>query len=138
MLALRVPLVALLLCSPPGRDNAPARFKTARRRFNISELTNTHHVIPRTFRNHPAIVESTFDVNIRPGLMLMPNRRGVAVLRTRRRCHDCGGHLAYNRYVGKRLGLMYKDRVVSLPLVLALVRELRGRIRAGDPALPWV
>ena len=93
--------------------------RVARHRFHLEGLVQIHHVYPRQFRNHPSL--SGFDVESAENLMLMPTRRGADCMRLRgdRLIHD-GGHLGYNRFVGR-----YLDCLLLIPPHAREARLLR-------------
>ena len=69
-----------------------------------------HHILPRQFRFHPAL-NGMVDLEADANLVLMPTRRGKAVLNIRpdRLVHE-GGHNEYNKFVKR-----YLDAVQYLP-----------------------
>ena len=114
-----------------------SRMQIARRRFGLVAYTQRHHIIPRQFARHPAIVKSGLSVEADANFMLTPNTAGRSVLNTRRPDHD-GGHWQYNRYVGKRLDHLLASCVDSSEL-LTRVEQLRFDLRQGVRRndVPW-
>lgn len=131
------------------------RFQHAKHRHNISGLVQIHHIVPRQFRNHPIVVSCAFyNFHIDDGcnLMLLPNKRGRERLSTARPCHD-GGHVAYNRFVGKRLSEMQRQRKHRVEQdatrdaedLVTLIQDLRHEVRTREYQLrstpfqiPWL
>lgn len=106
----RMPLAgrgAALIAASPQRRVYRSRVASAKVRFGLHELVQTHHVLPRTHRYHPLVVATGFDVESDVNLLLMPTWKGARRLRLRRNrlVHD-GSHPLYNAFVGRQLDML--------------------------------
>ena len=82
-------------------------FRNIRTRCGLTDLVQIHHIIPREFRNHPAIIDSGYNIEDGYNLVFLPTRMGVNGLNLHNdRPIHYGGHLLYNRYVGACLDEM--------------------------------
>tara|TARA_Y100001936_G_C15954969_1_gene602338 strand:+ start:677 stop:1084 length:408 start_codon:yes stop_codon:yes gene_type:complete len=113
-------------------------FRHTRRKFGLTELIQIHHIIPRQFRNHPAIVRTGYQIEDGSNYMFMPNKRGKSKILTQRLNHE-GGHDAYNRFVGQTLDDMNtkKQKSELLINIRSLAIYLRQQLRSGCPDIPW-
>tara|TARA_B100000035_G_scaffold315414_1_gene335937 strand:+ start:7228 stop:7581 length:354 start_codon:yes stop_codon:yes gene_type:complete len=73
-------------------------FISYKKRFNLIEKVQVHHVIPLMHRDHKNLLYHNYDINAGYNLIFMPTEYGKKCLNTKRRIHD-GGHLKYNKYV---------------------------------------
>lgn len=98
------------------------RMRRYRRRFHLD--VEVHHILPRQVFALGLV--DGLEVDASANLLFMPTR--FARVRTRRFAHG-GGHAAYNAFV--------IDRLRTGADAATLQRELRRRLRAADPDLPW-
>ena len=110
------------------------KFKKAKIRNNIQDLSQIHHIIPRQFRSHPVI--NGVDLEDGVNLMLMPNRvaKTYMLLNTTRPLHDCG-HSEYNKFVEDILDDMSTQPYSSQDEILNRMLYLRHKIRKS--IVPW-
>lgn len=121
-------LVAMALAL--SSSNALARMRSYKRRFDLSDHCQVHHIIPRqAFQTHRHKLADV-PVEGRSNLMLMPSTHRRPFF-TRRNVHD-GGHMRYNEHVIRRV-----SACGSVEDITELQRELRQQLRGGDPSLPW-
>jgi hypothetical protein len=102
-------------------------FSQLKKRFDLCDYCQVHHIIPRQFQNHPIVQHMNIDDG--HNLMLLPNKIGKKVLNTKRPIHD-GGHMRYNEHVNNLLDYLSEDEDI-----MDLIQRLRQRIRGSDP---WV
>lgn len=95
------------------------KFTQIKRRYNLQDLVEIHHIIPKQFKNHPVLVD--FDIDDGCNLMLLPNTKGKVVLNTSRLNHRVG-HVEYNRRIGEELDRIHFD---SQERLSDLIRTLR-------------
>lgn len=107
--------------------------RDTRRRFNLKDYVQIHHVIPRFCASHPILETIPFDVEGAGNFVLMPTYTGVNALslRSDRLIHD-GGHMRYCHYVWDCL-----DRVNSEEDLCLLLFKLHIAMRRIDPDVPW-
>ncbi len=70
-------------------------------RWQLKDLVEDHHVIPKQFMHHKVLREIAFDINASKNLVMMPTKLGIQTLPNLRRdrlVHGCG-HRQYNRFV---------------------------------------
>ena len=108
-----------------------AQFISMRNRIGWQDKVQIHHIIPKEFRTHPALLD--FDINDGQNFMFLPTLLGRASLFTFRPNHD-GGHPAYNRYVGTLLDQLNLTK--SEGELDVLIRRLRQSLR-HEPDVPW-
>jgi hypothetical protein len=77
-------------------------------RWQLKDIVEDHHVIPRHLQHHKVLRELAFDIHASKNLVMMPTRLGLHVwesLRRDRLVHG-GGHKAYNVFVKETLDLI--------------------------------
>ena len=70
-------------------------------RWQLKDLVEDHHVIPRHLQHHKVLRELAFDINASKNLVIMPTKFGMMTipeLRQDRLVHG-GGHKDYNKFV---------------------------------------
>ena len=107
------------------------QLRAYRKRFDMRGLCETHHVIPRCCKNHPAVKHLHFDVEGAGNFVLLPSAKGSTRLFLRERVIHTGGHMKYNHYVWSSL-----DVVGDEDTLCDLVSTLHQRVRY-DPNIPW-
>ena len=114
----------------------PTRLHIARKRFNLHGLVQIHHIYPREFQHHPVL--SHYDVDDISNLVWMPTHKGKRVLYTRsdRLVHD-GGHLSYNRYVGKYLDHVLQMPATIRPMLLNHTQDVLRKEMRRHTFVPW-
>ena len=110
------------------------KFKRAKIRHHIQDLSQVHHIIPCQFKKHPVI--NGVDLEDGANLMLMPNRvaKEYKLLKTSRPVHD-GGHFEYNKFVEDILDDMIINPYSSQDDIFKLMSCLRQNIRQSN--VPW-
>ena len=105
-------------------------FRQQRHKRGLDDLVQIHHIIPREFRNHPAIIDSGYNIEDGYNLVFLPTRMGVNGLNLHidRPIHY-GGHLLYNRYVGACLDEMLAGDKTNGEDLCRFNRELRQNMR---------
>jgi len=105
-------------------------FRQQRHKRGLDDLVQIHHIIPKEFRNHPAIIYSDYDIEDGYNLVFLPTRIGANGLNLHidRPIHY-GGHLLYNRYVGACLDEMFARDKTSREELAIFNRELRQNMR---------
>ena len=105
-------------------------FRNIRTRCGLTDLVQIHHIIPREFRDHPAIIDSGYNIEDGYNLVFLPTRMGVNGLNLHidRPIHY-GGHLLYNRYVRVCLDEMLARDATSREELCRFNRELRQNMR---------
>ena len=111
-------------------------FRQQRHKRGLDDLVQIHHIIPREFRNHPAIIDSGYNIEDGYNLVFLPTRMGVNGLNLHidRPIHY-GGHLLYNRYVGVCLDEMLARDATSREELCRFNQELRQNINALTNAI---
>lgn len=115
-----------------------AKFISMRNRIGWQDKVQIHHIIPKQFQTHPALLDfDDFDINDGQNFMFLPTLLGRESLFTFRPNHD-GGHPAYNRYVGTLLDQLNRTKPEpGEPGELkVLIRRLRQSLR-HEPDVPW-
>tara|TARA_B100001741_G_scaffold264904_1_gene230117 strand:+ start:51 stop:407 length:357 start_codon:yes stop_codon:yes gene_type:complete len=102
-------------------------FVKTRDKFNLQELVQIHHIIPREWKNHKNIKNYNYNINAGYNLIFMPNKYGITKLNTKRKIHD-GGHPDYNLYVLSKLNQ------IEDPFQLS--KELRFNL-TNNVDIPW-
>ena len=70
-------------------------------RWQLKDIVEDHHVIPRHLQHHKVLRELAFDINASKNLVMMPTKLGMRTipgLRQDRLVHG-DGHKEYNRFV---------------------------------------
>ena len=108
--------------------------------MNYSGNVQDHHCIPQQFRNHPLIQELAYDIDIADNLRIMPTKKGIIRLKLNPKTlvHD-GGHIAYNKYVGKQLTIIYKEPTLDMKkykfwLFLSYIKK---NMQFNKDKIPW-
>jgi len=112
-------------------------FKKTKNKFNLHDLVEIHHIIPRQLKNHPTIVLSNYDIENGYNLMFLPSNKGKELLKL----HDdrpihTGGHIAYNYYLKGRLDTMLDQKKIDKIDLYNLNKELRQELRHRKD-IPW-
>ena len=97
-------------------------------RFKLKNTVQIHHIIPRQYKSHAAILSSGYCIEENSNLMLLPSAPNR---NTSRLVHN-GGHAKYNQYIETKL-----DTISSIDEILTLKSTLKQHIRKGDQSLPW-
>ena len=100
-------------------------------RFNLRDLVEDHHVIPKQWKKHYILLDNNYDVSESYNIMMMPTVAGKYTLNTKRLIHS-GGHSKYNKYVKKQL-----SRVKSNEQLHELVNHLKQNMRGNPDNIPW-
>lgn len=103
-----------------------------------------HHIIPKQFKNHPAITKSKFEINGHKNLLIMPNRYGKQLLKLPQHIPYHTSHEKYNQFVGKWLAYLYithginHDDSLALHITLFLF-FLKENLQWGikNKEIPW-
>ena len=112
-------------------------FKKTKRKFNLYDLVEIHHIIPRQLKNHPTIVLSNYDIENGYNLMFLPSKQGKEVLKLHNdRPIHTGGHIAYNYYLKGRLDIMLDLKKIDKVDLYNLNKELRQELRHRKD-IPW-
>ncbi len=116
-----------------------------RRRFKekagIRFLVQDHHCIPRQYRNHILLKEINFDVNCCRNILIMPTRYGIKQLNLHpdTQFHE-GGHVQYNKYVGKILEKIYNEEnsiQAKQYQIWLFLQYLRDNLIFKNNDIPW-
>lgn len=128
----------LLICSLLFNTNiSKNNFKKIKRKFNLDDLVEIHHIIPRQFKNHPTIVLSNYDIENGYNLMFLPSNKGKEILKLHNdRPIHTGGHIAYNYYLKGRLDMMLDQKNIREMDLYNLNKELRQELRHRKD-IPW-
>ena len=105
--------------------------KNIKTRFSLHKLVESHHVIPKQWKNHPILTKYGYDVSENYNIMFMPTLQGVKELNTNRLLHT-GGHTPYNKYVKHNLDLI--DTIEQLD---DLRKYLRYCMKGNPDGIPW-
>ena len=98
-------------------------------RFKLKNTVQIHHIIPRQYKSHHAILSSDYCIEENLNLMMLPSAPNL--LNTSRLLHN-GGHAKYNEYIQTKL-----DTFSSIDEILNFKNTLKQQIRKGDQTLPW-
>lgn len=79
--------------------------KNIKSRFNLHNLVETHHLIPKQWKKHPILSKYGYDISENYNLIFLPTPLGLKYLNTNRLLHT-GGHTPYNKYVKYNLDLI--------------------------------
>ena len=128
----------LLICSLLFNTNiSKNNFKKIKRKFNLDDLVEIHHIIPRQLKNHPTIVLSNYDIENGYNLMFLPSNKGKETLKLHNdRPIHTGGHIAYNYYLKGRLDMMLDQKNIREMDLYNLNKELRQELRHRKD-IPW-
>lgn len=111
-------------------------FKNYKNRFNLNELVELHHIIPRQFKKHPAILLSKYEIENGYNFIYLPTYKGSKVLNLH---HDrplhVNGHANYNSYICFVLDNMYKDEIINENNMCEFNIFLRENMRHLN--IPW-
>lgn len=102
-----------------------------KKRFGLDGLVETHHLIPKQWKNHPIITRYEYDISENYNLIFMPTHLGLKKLNTNRLLHT-GGHKPYNQYVKYNLDLI--DNKSALDEFCAY---LRYSMKGNPDNIPW-
>lgn len=105
--------------------------KNIKTRFNLHNLVESHHLIPKQWKNHPILIKYGYDVSESYNIMFMPSLLGIKKLNTNRLVHS-GGHTPYNKYVKYNLDLI--DTIEELD---DLRKYLRYSMKGNPDSIPW-
>ena len=96
-------------------------------------LIEDHHVIPKQFKKHPAVIKANYDLNSSKNLIMLPTRLGKFILRVREdRLIHAGKHSLYNAYVEKVL-----NGINSTNEFNSFVDFLKHSLRWNPHHIPW-
>tara|TARA_Y100000591_G_C21748591_1_gene653398 strand:- start:315 stop:740 length:426 start_codon:yes stop_codon:yes gene_type:complete len=117
-----------------------------RRRFKEKEkirfLVQDHHCIPYQYRNHPLLKETRFNINCSRNILIMPNKLGIQEMNFHPniRIHD-GGHISYNKYIGKYLDKIYiEEKSIEMKQyqLWLFLHYLKGNLYYNNDIIPWL
>lgn len=102
------------------------------KKHKLQGLVQNHHIIPRQWRFHNAVIASNYSIDSSNNLLLMPTSYGKYFLNTSRYVHS-GGHNNYNYYVKTLLDFSVKQNI-SIEEVRFYLKQV---LRTGS-TIPWV
>jgi len=103
-------------------------------RWQLKNIVEDHHVIPRHLMHHKVLRELAFDINASKNLVMMATKLGMQTwpdLRKDRLVHGCG-HKAYNFFVKNSL-----DKMSSPEEFWKFHDFLRRNCRYNFDNIPW-
>ncbi len=103
-------------------------FRYYKNRFKLTNTVQIHHIIPRQYKSHAAVLSSGYCIEGNLNLMMLPSAPNR---NTSRLVHN-GGHAKYNEYIQTKL-----DTFSSIDEIMSLKNTLKQQIRKGDQTLPW-
>jgi hypothetical protein len=102
-------------------------------RWNLVDLVQDHHVIPRQFKTHPIIRKYEYDINASSNIIMLPTVHGKNVLRVRcDRLVHYGPHPKYNEYVQFILNSIKTEKDLE-----QFVSFLKESCRYNPTQIPW-
>ena len=112
------------------------KFKQYRKRFNLNNLVEIHHIIPRQHKNHPVIINTKYNIEDGYNLMFLPNENGKNKLNLHenRAVHQYG-HYKYNLFIKEHLDYLYKSNNYSNIDIINLNIYLKKNLR--NLKIPW-
>lgn len=112
------------------------KFKYYRKRFNLNNLVEIHHIIPRQHKNHPVIINTKYNIEDGYNLMFLPNEKGKIKLNLHpnRPIHQYG-HYKYNLFIKEYLDFLHKSNDYSNIDIINLNLYLRKNLRSLK--IPW-
>lgn len=107
--------------------------KLIKEKFKLNNLVESHHIIPKEFKNHAILKQTNFNVSKNYNIIFMPTYLGKIKLNTLRPIHS-GGHIPYNIYVKFCLDQIKNDQELFNFLVF-----LKKTLRNGNlnKEIPW-
>lgn len=102
------------------------------KKHKMQGLVQNHHIIPRQWKHHKAVIDSNYSIDSSKNLLLMPTYYGKSILNTPRYVHS-GGHMQYNYYVKSLLDYSIKNNIP-----IEKVRNYLKQVLRKGYAIPWV
>ena len=100
-------------------------------RFGLTNLVETHHLIPKQWKKHPVLKKYNYDISKNYNLIFLPSNLGMNKLNTSRLLHS-GGHYPYNEYVKYNLDLIKSKHELD-----EFRKHLRYSMKGNPYNIPW-
>ena len=84
------------------RGYAKSQLRHARRKWQLENKVQIHHVIPRTMKRSNMLRRFDYDIEAPYNLILLPTSFGASEINTTRLIHE-NGHPSYNEYISNSL-----------------------------------
>ena len=111
-------------------------FRQVKNKRNLNRLVEIHHIIPREFKNHPAIIYSDYNIEDGYNLILLPTDIGSEKLNIHNdRPLHFKGHINYNKYIGRCLDKMFYNKEYNECDLCKFNSYLRKQMR--NISIPW-
>lgn len=107
--------------------------KLIKKKFNLNNLVESHHIIPKEFKNHALLKKYDFNISKSYNIMFMPTYLGQNKLNTIRPVHS-DGHIPYNIYVK-----FYLDQIKTDQELFDFFIFLKTTLKNGNlnNKIPW-